>query len=174
MSRSSPLCLFWGLQMKNLSRVLVACVGVIAAALLVRCSMLGHSSESGQPPGLVAGILAPCPDKPNCVSSEAGEDADHRIAPLDYSASSAEEAWARIQQVIAELGGEVAIVDDAYIAATFTSTLFRFVDDVECRLDASKQQIQIRSASRVGHSDLGVNRKRAEAITRLFDRNAVE
>ncbi|MBW2694754.1 MAG: DUF1499 domain-containing protein, partial [Deltaproteobacteria bacterium] len=71
--------------MKKLSRVLVAVVAVIAAALLVRCSMLGHSSKSGQPPGLVSGTLAPCPDKPNCVSSEAGEDADHQIAPLNYS-----------------------------------------------------------------------------------------
>jgi uncharacterized protein (DUF1499 family) len=160
--------------MKKLSRVLVAGVAVIAAVLLVRCSMLGHSSKSGQPPGLVSGTLAPCPDKPNCVSSEAGEDADHQIAPLDYSAASPEEAWSKIEQVIKELGGEVAIVNDGYIAATFSSSLFKFIDDVECRLDAPKNQIQIRSASRVGHSDLGVNRKRAEEITRLFGEDVVE
>jgi uncharacterized protein (DUF1499 family) len=154
--------------MRKISRVLVASIAVIAAALLVRCSMLGHSSKSGQPPGLVSGTLAPCPDQPNCVSSEAGEDASHHIAPLDYSATSPEEAWAEIQQVIKELGGEVTIANDEYIAATFSSSLFRFIDDVECRLDAPKDQIQIRSASRVGHSDLGVNRKRAESITRLF------
>jgi uncharacterized protein (DUF1499 family) len=158
--------------MKKLARVLVVGVAVIAAILLVRCSMLGESSQSGQPPGLVSGRLAPCPAKPNCVSSETGEDADHRIAPIDYSGTDAEAAWVRVRQVIAELGGEVAIVDDAYIAATFTSSLFRFVDDVECRLDPSKQQIQIRSASRVGYSDLGVNRKRAEAITRAFGKAA--
>jgi uncharacterized protein (DUF1499 family) len=160
--------------MKKLSRVLVAGVAVIAAVLLVRCGMLGHSSKSGQPPGLVTGTLAPCPDKPNCVSSEAGEDADHQIAPLDYSATSPEKAWAKIQQIIKELGGEVAVVEDEYIAATFASSLFKFVDDVECRLDAPQNQIHIRSASRVGHSDLGVNRKRTESITRLFGEDVVE
>jgi uncharacterized protein (DUF1499 family) len=160
--------------MKKLSRVLVVGVVVIAAVLLVRCSMLGHSSKSGQPPGLVSGQLAPCPDKPNCVSSEIGEDADHHIAPLEYSATSPKDAWAKIQQVIKELDGEVTIVKDDYIAATFSSSLFRLIDDVECRLDAPKDQIQIRSASRVGHSDLGVNRKRTESITRLFGEDVVE
>ena len=160
--------------MKKLSRVLIAGVAVIAAVLLVRCSMLGHSSKSGQPPGLVSGTLAPCPDKPNCVSSEVGEDADHQIAPLDYSGTDAGKAWSKIQQVIKDLGGEVAIVNDEYIAATFSSTVFRFVDDVECRLDASNNQIQIRSASRVGHSDMGVNRKRAGAIAHSFGEDVVE
>jgi uncharacterized protein (DUF1499 family) len=160
--------------MKKLSRVLLVCVAVIAAILLVRCSMLGHNSKSGQAPGLVSGALAPCPDKPNCVSSEAGEDADHRIAPLDYSGADAAEAWSAIQQVIQELGGEVTVVEDEYLAATFTSSLFKFVDDVECRLDAWKNQIQLRSASRVGHSDLGVNRNRAEEITRSFGETVLE
>jgi len=160
--------------MKKLSRVLLAGVAVIAVILLARCSMLGHSSKSGQPPGLVSGALAPCPDKPNCVSSEAGEDAAHQIAPLDYSGTDAEEAWAKIQQVIRGLGGDIRVANDAYIAATFTSSLFRFVDDVECRLETSKKQIHIRSASRVGYTDMGVNRKRAGAITRLFDGDVVE
>ncbi len=154
--------------MKRGARVLVVGVAAIAALLLVRCSMLGQSSKSGQPPGLVSGRLAPCPAKPNCVSSEPGEDADHQIAPLDYAGTNPQEAWAKIQQVITELGGEVTVANDAYLAATFTSFLFRFVDDVECRLDPAKGQIQIRSASRVGHSDLGVNRKRTEAIRRSY------
>ncbi|MBW2494869.1 MAG: DUF1499 domain-containing protein [Deltaproteobacteria bacterium] len=160
--------------MKKLSRVLVAVVAVIAAILLVRCSVLGRDSKSGQPPGLVSGALAPCPDKPNCVSSEAGEDADHQIAPLDYADTSPGEAWSELQQVIGELGGEITVVDGEYLAATFTSSLFKFVDDVECRLDASNHRIQLRSASRVGHSDLGVNRKRADAIRRSFDEHVGE
>lgn len=154
--------------MQRRARVLVVGVAAIAAILLVRCSMLGQSSKSGQPPGLVSGRLAPCPAKPNCVSSEVGEDADHQIAPLDYAGTDAEAAWSRLQQIIEELGGEITLASDAYLAVTFTSSVFRFVDDVECRLDPAKQQIQIRSASRVGYSDLGVNRKRVEAITRAF------
>ena len=159
--------------MKRRARVLVVGVAAIAAILLVRCSMLGQSSQSGQPTGLVSGRLAPCPAKPNCVSSEAGEDADHQIAPLDYAGTNPQAAWAEIQQVIAELGGEITLAGDAYLAATFTSSLFRFVDDVECRLDPLKEQIQIRSASRVGHSDLGVNRKRVEAINNAFGGDAI-
>jgi uncharacterized protein (DUF1499 family) len=150
--------------MKRLSQAFVAGAAAIAVALLVRCTMLGQSSKSGQPPGLVSAALAPCPDKPNCVCSEFSEDAAHYIAPLDYSGTRPEKAWAEIQRVIQELGGEIAVANDEYLAATFTSSLFGFVDDVECRLDARHDQIQIRSASRVGHSALGVNRKRVEAI----------
>ena len=75
---------------------------------------------------------------------------------------------AELVQIIEELGGEVAVSNDEYIAATFSSALFGFVDDVEYRLEPSQKRIQLRSASRVGHSDMGVNRKRAEAITRSF------
>jgi uncharacterized protein (DUF1499 family) len=106
------------------------------------------------------------------VCSEFDDAAAHYIAPLDYSGAPQEQAWGDILQIIKELGGEVVAANDEYIAATFSSSLFGFVDDVECRLDASQERIQIRSASRVGHSDLGVNRKRVDAMTRLFDQRA--
>ena len=70
--------------------------------------------------------------------------------------------------IIKEGGGEVSVAREEYIAATFSVSLFGFIDDVECRLDTSKNRIHIRSASRVGHSDLGVNKKRAETMIRLF------
>jgi len=135
----------------------------------MRFAMLGHGSKSGQAPGLISGALAPCPDKPNCVCSEFGEAAAHYIAPLDYASAPPEQAWGDILQVIEELGGEVVVANDEYIAATFASSLFGFIDDVECRLEPSRKRIQIRSASRVGHSDLGVNRKRVETMTRSFE-----
>ncbi|MDQ6965890.1 MAG: DUF1499 domain-containing protein, partial [Mariprofundaceae bacterium] len=58
--------------------------------------------------------------------------------------------------------------DDDYLHATFTSRLFRFVDDVELHRDAASGVVHIRSASRVGHSDFGVNRKRVEVIRKLL------
>jgi uncharacterized protein (DUF1499 family) len=158
--------------MKKLFKILLAVIAILAVVVLVRFAMLGHSSKSGRAPGLLSGTLAPCPEKPNCVCSEFEEAAAHYIAPLDYSGTLPEQAWGDILQVVEELGGEVVIANDKYIAAIFSSSLFGFVDDVECRLDASQEQIQIRSASRVGHSDLGVNRKRIEAMTRLFDQRA--
>ncbi len=160
--------------MKKRSRVLLAVRVILAASVLVRFTVLGHSSKSGQAPGLLSGTLAPCSDKPKCVCSEYRGAEAHYIAPLDYSGARPEQAWGDVLQVVEELGGEVVVANDKYIAATFSSSLFGFVDDVECRLDASQEQIQIRSASRVGHSDLGVNRKRIEAMTRLFDQRASE
>ncbi len=155
--------------MKKLSKILLSAIVILTVVVLVRFAMLGHGSKSGQAPGLVSGNLAPCPDKPNCVCSEFSKDAAHYIAPLDYSGVPAEKALSELLQIIKELGGEVVVANDEYIAATFSSSLFGFVDDVEYRLEPSQKRIQIRSASRVGHSDLGVNRKRAEAMTRSFN-----
>ena len=67
-------------------------------------------------------------------------------------------------QVIQDLGGKVDIADESYIAATFSSKVFGFVDDVELRADAEAGVIHVRSASRVGRSDLGANRRRVESI----------
>jgi uncharacterized protein (DUF1499 family) len=149
---------------------IVAVVVVLSGIMLVRCSILGHSSKSGAAPGLVAGALSSCPDKPNCVCSEFGEDAAHYIEPFDYSGIPSEKAWGEILRVVEELGGQVVVANDEYIAATFSSFLFGFTDDVECRLDGSEERIQIRSASRVGYGDLGVNRRRVEAMARSFNR----
>jgi uncharacterized protein (DUF1499 family) len=155
--------------MKKRFKILLVAVAILTAVVLVRFAMLGHGSKSGQAPGLVSGRLAACPDKPNCVCSEFDEDAAHYLAPLDYSGVPSESAMGELLQIIKELGGEVVVATDEYIAATFSSSLFGFVDDVECRLEPAQKRIQIRSASRVGHSDMGVNRKRAEAMTRLFN-----
>lgn len=54
------------------------------------------------------------------------------------------------------------------MAAIFTSKFFGFVDDLECRIDQANHTIHLRSASRVGHSDFGANRKRVALITTLF------
>ena len=154
--------------MKKIVKIIFAIITILTAAVLVRFAMLGHNSKSGQAPGLASGTLTLCPDKPNCVCSEFTDDTTHYIAPLDYSGTPPEKAWAGILQVIEESGGEVSVANEEYIAATFSVSLFGFIDDVECRLDTSKNRIHIRSASRVGHSDLGVNKKRAETMTRLF------
>jgi len=154
--------------MKKIFKIILATIVILTVAVLVRFAMLGNNSKSGEAPGLASGILTLCPDKPNCVCSEFTDDTTHYIAPLDYSGTSPEKAWNDILQIIKESGGEVSAASEDYIAATFSVSLFGFIDDVECRLDTSKNRIHIRSASRVGHSDLGVNKKRAETLTRLF------
>ena len=62
------------------------------------------------------------------------------------------------------MGGQIEQDTGAYLWAAFRSKGYRFVDDLECRMDIDSKVIHVRSASRVGHSDLGVNRKRVEAL----------
>ena len=123
---------------------------------------------SGQRPGNLGareGRLAACPDKPNCVSSHAeSKDAGHHIAPLAISGAAAL-AWPALLAVVRECE-RCAIIDEkpGYLHAEFTSQIMGYVDDVEFLLDDKALLIQVRSASRLGTSDFGVNRKRVEAI----------
>ena len=111
--------------------------------------------------------LAPCPSSPNCVSSAATDEA-HHVAPLAYSGAPAA-AMQRLRAVIAAMPrATVVTANDTALHAEFRSRLFRFVDDVDCVVDPATGVIQIRSASRVGYSDLGVNRQRVEAIRAAF------
>ncbi len=115
---------------------------------------------AGEPPqdiGIRDGRLSPCPESPNCVSSfESSE--EHSIEPL---AASLEQ----IQQVL--LGMDAANIVEAsagYLYAEFTSPIMGYVDDVEFLTDPASNRTHVRSASRLGYSDLGANRKRIEAI----------
>jgi len=113
---------------------------------------------------VVNGHLAPCPGSPNCVSSEDSLQDSH-IAPIAFT-GSASDAWQTLQEQILEMGGQIEEVDGFFLHATFRSSLFRFTDDVSSRLDVENNCIHIRSASRVGYSDFGVNRKRVEELRR--------
>jgi uncharacterized protein (DUF1499 family) len=111
--------------------------------------------------------LAPCPLTPNCVSSQAS-DTGHFIAPISYT-GPADQAMQRMQQVLAQLERSTLVGHTAtYLHFEVRSMLFRFVDDIECLLDPAAGVIHIRSASRVGLSDLGVNRRRVEHIREAF------
>lgn len=117
--------------------------------------------------GAHAGRLAGCPGSPNCVSSQA-EDHDHWIAPLTYLGNDGTvvEDLVRIVEQLPRT--RVISRTQNYLYVEFRSALFRFVDDVEFFVEADSGRVHLRSASRVGHSDLGVNRARIELIRRLF------
>ena len=110
--------------------------------------------------------LAPCPSTPNCVNSQ--ETGRSTIAPLVFN-DSAQSAFARLKRIVSSMPRTriVAATDD-YLHAEVRSRIFGFVDDVECIVDATASRIHVRSASRVGYSDLGVNRSRVEAIRARF------
>jgi uncharacterized protein (DUF1499 family) len=113
--------------------------------------------------GVTDGKLLACPDSPNCVSSQS-TDAEHKIAPLTYTGDPAK-ALADLKAVIENMPRtKIITAEGNYIYAEFTSKLMGYVDDVEFYLNADKNIIEVRSASRLGKSDLGVNRDRIESI----------
>lgn len=113
--------------------------------------------------GVRDGKLAPCPNTPNCVSSQSS-DAEHSIETLTYTSTPAE-AMADVKTVIQAMKKTKIITESKnYLYAEFTSAIMGFVDDVEFSLDETAKVIHVRSASRLGQSDLGVNRKRIETI----------
>jgi uncharacterized protein (DUF1499 family) len=142
--------------------------------LVVIVSIITLSGCSGTMPnlGVNNSQLAPCPKTPNCVSSQA-HDEEHFIEPIHYTGSQ-QEAHNHLLQII-ESEKRTKIQEDQgnYIRVEFTSALFRFIDDVEFYFpieQAEETFIHVRSASRVGSSDLGVNRKRIERIRSKFQK----
>ncbi len=126
--------------------------------------------------GLHQGRLRRCPPlSKNCVISELYEVPQGRvenprhITPLVF-AGSPSEAMARLMKVLeTEPGCEIIIRNAEYLHVEATSHWLGFVDDLEFRLHAQRSQIEMRSASRLGISDLGVNRARLERIREAFD-----
>ena len=145
---------------------------MIITAILIIISILfimAWLSESGPLPQDKNSILAPCPDKPNCVCSEYKEDIQHFIAPITISSKKLPRAMEHIKISIKSLGGQIQTENNAYLAATFSSSFFGFIDDVEFRIDAENQLVHIRSAARSGHSDFGVNKKRVNDLKTILN-----
>jgi uncharacterized protein (DUF1499 family) len=130
--------------------------------------MVGCSGNHPSRIGVIVGRLAACPDSPNCVSSQSS-DRRHAIDPLRYE-GTVKKAMERLVKAVSGMKGiRIVVAEERYLHAEFTSAFLRFVDDVEFLLDDGTKTIQVRSASRVGYSDLGVNRRRVEEIRSRFD-----
>jgi uncharacterized protein (DUF1499 family) len=114
--------------------------------------------------GVNAGRLAPCRRTPNCVSSQADPaDAEHYIAPIRFRG----DAMAAVRRALAALPRATVISElKNYLYAEFRSRLLGYVDDVEFFYDGTA--IQVRSASRLGRRDFGVNRNRIEKLRALI------
>jgi len=114
--------------------------------------------------GASSGQLAKCPETPNCVSTQAGDESK-KMEPIPFESEPAD-MLAKIKSTIASDFSRAKLIteSDNYLHFEFRSMLFRFVDDVEFLVDDNNSTIQFRSASRVGHSDLGANRKRMTKI----------
>jgi uncharacterized protein (DUF1499 family) len=141
---------------------------LLAIPLLLSCAGTAPANL-----GVTASRLAPCPSSPNCVSSDS-EVASHQVEPLALSAPPAT-AWRAAVEVVSHLSRTRIVTETpGYLHAECRSALFRFVDDLELHLRASDGVIAVRSASRAGYSDLGVNRRRIERVrSTLIDRGVV-
>ena len=128
---------------------------LIPIVLLGGLVVLSVISQRGTAPGVVDGRLLPGSAKPNAVSSEAGTPGAQVVEPFTATRD-------QLRAAIAATGGTIVTDTDDYIAATYSTGLMRYVDDVEFRRDDTVWQV--RSASHVGHSDMGTNRKRVERI----------
>lgn len=129
--------------------------------------LLNCSGTRSQDVGVTHGKLAPCPDSPNCVSSQS-TDESHSVDPLSYD-SALYEAQDRLLSLLRSMDRvKIVTVESDYIHAEFLSAFLRFVDDVEFCFDHEKKTIHVRSASRNGYYDLGVNRRRVETIRKRF------
>jgi uncharacterized protein (DUF1499 family) len=134
-------------------------VAALPAAALA--SLFAGSRPDGL--GVFAGALAPCRPTPNCVSSQAA-DPEHFVEPLRWTGSAAG-AMAALRKAVESMErARVIRAEPGYLYAEFTSRWLGFVDDVEFAVDEAARVIHVRSASRLGRRDFGVNRARVEAI----------
>ena len=119
--------------------------------------------------GVKQGQLSLCPSTPNCVSSQS-QDAEHYIEPLTYQGDNYRDAMIRLKEIITNQPRSYIVGEsDNYLYAQFTSQWLGFVDDVEFYANPDKPGvIEVRSASRLGESDLGVNRERIETLRQLL------
>lgn len=138
------------------------------AAVVFPVVFLMHCS--GTRPSVVnqgAGKLADCPQTPNCVLSTSTI-TEHAISPLKYTASLQDAMKKLVSAVNSMKRTKIITQSENYLYVEFTSAFWRFVDDVEFSFDDANKTIHFRSASRLGKSDFGVNRKRMEEIRKRF------
>jgi uncharacterized protein (DUF1499 family) len=146
--------------------------------LVIACGVDAHGDEpmprmspklADEMLGLKDGALSPCPNMPNCVCSQHPNDTNHHVQPLPLGGAP-EEGWARLQDLL-QATPRVKIIrqDGGYLHARFTTRMLRFEDDVEFLRDDAAGVIHVRSASRLGYSDIGKNRKRVEQLRQRLE-----
>lgn len=164
--------------MSRAARLIVLLVFVAAggaAALLVAARA---GAFTGTPPsnlGVQGGRLAAPSITPNSVSSQAGQwpghprQAEALIAPLPFATGGGGASIERLHMLLAAWpGARIIEARPDYLRVEFTTRWLRFVDDAEFWADPGAGVVQLRSASRLGRSDLGVNRARLEALRAAY------
>jgi len=158
--------------LKRLVLVAVLLAAGAAAGVALHTALTqGDTMFAGKRPlnlGHGTGRLAPCKTSPNCVSSQADpSDQEHYIAPIALKG----EAIAAVRKAVESMPRTTVVrVEPGYLYAEFQSKLMGFVDDVEFLADPAKGVVHVRSASRLGRRDFGVNRNRIEALRAILEK----
>ena len=148
-------------------------ISILIGGVIMLWGINGFSVGRPHNIGLKNNMLLPCPRSPNCVLSQAS-DAKHKIKPIYYS-TSVEMAKEILNQVILSIrDAQIITQNEVYWHVKFTTRWLGFIDDVEFYFLESEPLIHLRSASRSGYWDLGVNRKRVERIHSRFEELAKE
>ena len=140
----------------------------ILASVFVVFLFSGCSGTRPSNLGVKDNRLSPCPSSPNCVSSQS-DDGRNKIDPIRFTSLTAE-AMDRLKKIAQGMKRANLVKETSNYLHVEFPTLLGFVDDVEFYADESQKVIHLRSASRLGYWDLGVNRRRMEAIRAEFER----
>jgi uncharacterized protein (DUF1499 family) len=136
--------------------------------LLLAIALFVSGCSHDDPGDDTMATISSCPSKPNCVSSTDPDEA-HRVAPLDVGGDK-DAAFLRLRGVMDAMARTKLVGEEEdYLHYEVRSRIMRYVDDVEFGFDKERGVIDLRSASRVGYSDMGVNRKRVEEIRSRFE-----
>ncbi|MFD1384206.1 DUF1499 domain-containing protein [Rhodanobacter aciditrophus] len=142
---------------------------VIIAMLIGFFVYVEMNNEMPQDLGVNEGLLLPCPDTPNCVSSQAdAEDEEHYVEPIIYRGNVKDAQLAVEQFFLSQPDTRIVESRLGYTHIVVDSRLFGFRDDVELYFPEADSVMHVRSASRVGYDDLGVNQERVRQIRNLL------
>ena len=151
----------------------LACGIAAAGVALHLATATGDTVFSWKRPdnlGVKEGHLAPPKRTPNCVSSQADPaDAEHYIAPIAFRGDTAAAMAAAARAVAGMEGATILRQEGGYLYAEYRTKLMRFVDDLELLHDPQAGVLHVRSASRLGRRDFGVNRARVESLRRRIE-----
>lgn len=135
------------------------------AAFLTMFYNLARQSETIVNAGLQNDLLQECPNRPSCVNSLSNIE-EHAIAAFSVPADMTEPVTLMATLIMTMPRADILEINNDYLHAKFSSAIFGFSDDLELLRDGT--QLQVRSVSRVGFSDMGVNRKRVEELRSLW------
>jgi uncharacterized protein (DUF1499 family) len=154
-----------GKEMKKIIKVSIG--SLMLVTILWGCSGNPAERQNSEPSGILD-----CPDTPNCVSSLA-KNPKYRVEPFKLK-KDPETSWDMVNKTVGSLSRtKIVSANSSDIHAECRSMIFRFVDDLTLHLTASKGIIHIRSASRIGYSDLGVNRRRVENLRKILQQKDI-